>query len=176
MGVNKEKFKSEFGFESPSFAVTQTGAVTARTIDVETLLLNGRVFAQAQSEELEIPNSFDKLNVNGQFQVVVGGHNVLEVNEEAENLIIRSTTKGSIDNVDIGLETPGQATFNSVNIRSAGDSTISNIEFDNTTASGNLTVENNLVMTATKPTAKSHLTRKDYVDSKVTALAVAFGA
>ena len=87
---------------------------------------------------------------------------------------------GSIENMDIGLNEPGDANFKSVNI-GPGDST------GELTVQGNIGVTGDIVIggdidvtgiisTVEQPTDPDHVTRKDYVDARVSAFAIAFGA
>ncbi len=39
--IINEKFQAQNGFESPNFTVDNTGKITAPTIDVQSILLNG---------------------------------------------------------------------------------------------------------------------------------------
>ena len=44
--IINEKFQAQNGFESPNFTVDNTGKITAPTIDVQSILLNGTQFVQ----------------------------------------------------------------------------------------------------------------------------------
>lgn len=96
----------------------------------------------------------DPLNSNGIFTVSASGTAVSE-------------SHGSMNNVDIGLSTPARGKF--INIESTGDLTVSG----NATISGSS--QFNSVRVNTAPTEVYHATRKDYVDSKISAFSIAFG-
>ena len=44
--VINDKLQAQNGFESPNFTVDNTGKITAPTIDVKNILLNGTTFVQ----------------------------------------------------------------------------------------------------------------------------------
>jgi hypothetical protein len=69
---------------------------------------------------------------------------------------------GRIDNMEIGLRVPSVGNFTSLNV-GPGDST------------GELTVQGNIFITNT-PSLPLHATTKTYVDARVSAFAIAFGA
>lgn len=70
---------------------------------------------------------------------------------------------GSINNMSIGMSTPAKAKFTEVTVDTGIDVT------------GDITVTGN-VLISNEPTLPSHSTRKDYVDNKISALAIVFGA
>jgi hypothetical protein len=74
-----------------------------------------------------------------------------------------TTSVGSINNMSIGLSTPAKAKFTEVTVDTGIDVT------------GDITVTGN-VLISNEPTLPSHSTRKDYVDNKISALAIVFGA
>jgi len=80
-----------------------------------------------------------------------------------------TTSVGSINNMSIGLSTPAKAKFTDVTVDTGLDVT------GDTTVVGNITVTGN-VLISDQPTLASHSTRKDYVDNKISALAIVFGA
>jgi hypothetical protein len=80
-----------------------------------------------------------------------------------------TTSVGSINNMSIGLSTPAKAKFTEVTVDTGLDVT------GDTTVVGNITVTGN-VLISDQPTLASHSTRKDYVDNKISALAIVFGA
>lgn len=132
-------------------------------------------------ENLSIDGDFTVAQGSTPYVSIVNGH--VEINSVA--------SVGSIDNIDIGLKDPGDANFKSVNI-GPGDSTGElsvqgnvSITLDLTvtgdiTGSGNITTSGDMsasdITVSNTPTASNHATRKDYVDARATAFAVAFGA
>lgn len=178
MAVTKDKFKSEYGFESPNFEVQTSGALKAQSIDVNTILLGGTPFVQYTPPEddddaVVIPNTFTSLNVNeGIFQVNQNSKNIVKVEEG--KIVLHSDVTGEINNMDIGLSTPGQAKFISIDMAQPQDSTTSTINLNNTVFNGDLTVNDNVILT-NQPSVANHASTKGYVDSTASALAIAFG-
>ena len=181
--VINDKFQAQFGFESPKYTVDTAGKITAETLDVKSILLNGKSFVQAASEDqtsddtgTTVSNSFDSLAVNG---------GVFKVNDSANNTVLSVINSrivinnigipGTIDNVDIGYHTPVQVKAYNIDMTTAPDSTASNLNVSGSNLNGDLTVIDNLLMQR-DPTAGTHAARKGYVDATATALAVAFGA
>lgn len=80
-----------------------------------------------------------------------------------------TSSVGSINNMSIGMSTPAKAKFTDVTVDTGLDVT------GDTTVVGNITVTGN-VLISDQPTLASHSTRKDYVDNKISALAIVFGA
>jgi hypothetical protein len=80
-----------------------------------------------------------------------------------------TSSVGSINNMSIGMSTPAKAKFTEVTVDTSIDVT------GDTTVVGNITVTGN-VSISDQPTLASHSTRKDYVDNKISALAIVFGA
>jgi hypothetical protein len=130
-------------------------------------------------ENLQIDGDFTVAQGSTPYVSIVNGH--VEINSVAG--------VGSIDNMDIGLKDPRDANFKSVNI-GPGDSTGELTVQGNASITIDLTVTGDIsasdisaadisagdIVIANAPTAINHATRKDYVDSRATAFAVAFGA
>ena len=94
--VINDKFQAQFGFESPKYTVDTAGKITAETLDVKSILLNGKSFVQAAPDDqtsddtgTTVSNSFDSLAVNG---------GVFKVNDSGNNTIL-SVKKFSIPQV-----------------------------------------------------------------------------
>jgi len=198
MSIKYTPLESKSGFRSPGFSVNEVGDLTVdgsvlfnSQLNVAPNFTVSGILVIDASDSVpslgpSIRNSnlsrlgiLEKLDVDGDFTVaqgstpyvnIVNGH--VEINSVA--------AVGSINNIDIGLIDPGDANFKSVNI-GPGDST------------GELTVQGNVGVTAdmvvggdvsvtgdillsNSPTEINQATRKDYVDSRVTAFAIAFGA
>lgn len=182
MTTVNDKFQSQNGFESPNFTVDATGKITAPVLDVSQILLNGETFVQYTPPEdtgggddgPAITNSFESLAVTGgTLRVSYLGDQALTVTNGV--IAINSLGTGSIDNVNIGYNTPGQVRTYSLDMVPAPDSTASEINLNDATFNGDLNVVDNVILT-NNPTNSSHATRKSYVDATATALAVAFGA
>ena len=188
MAVTPKKFKSEFGFESPNFNVSTVGRVTTRVLDVNQILLNGVPFVGQDPDEPVDPgdgggvdptNPFDNitsLTVNGQFRVNNTINDVSERIITISNGVVTISNKetGSIDNVDIGLQTPGQARFYSIDLTSAPDSSSAILNADGATINGNITVDGTLALTVA-PVNATDITNKQYVDNTALAFSIALG-
>jgi len=141
--------------------------------------------------------TLQELNVDGDVGIEDGSGNV-NISIVSGIVEITSTTVGSIDNFDIGQTTPGDATFNTVIVNNtlnvAGTVTMTeslslptgNITTVNSTT-GNITTVNSTTINTdimvvdditinNTPVELYHATRKDYVDNRITAFSIAFGA
>jgi len=190
MAVNQKKFRSEQGFESPNFDVSTVGRVTTRVLDVNQILLNGVPFVGTDPDEPVDPtdpgdggtdptNPFDNitsLTVNGQLRVNNTINNVSTRIVTVQNgvVTINNADTGSIDNVNIGMQTPGQARFYSVDLVGAPDSTAAILEADGAIFNGDITFNGNLSINAT-PVNGTDITNKNYVDTTALAFSVALG-
>jgi len=204
MSINFIPFESKSGFKSPGFSVNERGdIVTEGSVTIsgqfnttEDFLINGIQIIDDSDSVVslsdQIKNSYltrlgtlEFLNIDGDLVIAQGSTPYFQiVNGHVEVISINGT--GSIENMDIGLKEPGDANFKSVNI-GPGDST------------GELTVQGNVGITQDinvggelsiggdisvngdisinlLPRQPSHATRKDYVDSRVAAFSIAFGA
>ena len=184
MAVINDKFQAQNGFESPNFAVDTTGKVSATTIDVQSILLNGTPFVQytppeddqGGDDEVAITNSFETLAVTGgTLRVSYLGNPALRVVNGVVKISSIGDEIGTIDNVDIGSNTAGQVTTYSLNMTNAPDSTASEINLNGASLNGDVNITNQVVLN-NEPVSPTHATRKGYVDATATALAVAFGA
>lgn len=171
MTVEYSPLKSNYGFSSPGFVVDQTGNVTLDNhLVVEgNTTINGTLFAEnvqfgnnetnfnivenddsTFSLAKEITNShltnlgvLEKLEVDGDVYIGIASTSFITIDNGT--VTINSSEVGSLDNIDIGQNTPADAAF--------------------TTATA-----------VNQPTEIEHLTRKDYVDARVAAFSIAFGA
>lgn len=171
MTVEYSPLKSNYGFSSPGFLVDNTGnvaidnninidgdAIIAGTIFAQNLQVGntGQTFNIIEDDDSTltlssaIKNShltnlgiLEKLEVDGDVFIGLASTSFLSIANG--QVIINSIEVGTIDNIDIGQTTPGQAAF--------------------VTATS-----------TTQPTSLDHLTRKDYVDARISAFSIAFGA
>jgi hypothetical protein len=196
MAIAYQPLESKSGFKSPGFIVDEAGNVTVngefRTTqefkvngvqvidDTDSVVSLGESIRASYLTRL---GTLEFLNIDGDFTIAQGSSpyfSVINGHIEMESF----QDVGRIDNVELGLKTPAPASFTTVNI-GPGDST------------GELTVQGNMLVTGTsvvgplvnvggiavsgvlssteQPTAVSHLTRKDYVDNRISALAIALG-
>ena len=181
--VNSKKFKSEQGFESPKFTVDTNGRLTTSILDVKQILLNGVPFVGQSDDDTgggddgggETQNPFENiadLSVNNTFTVRQSNVNNMRV---AKGIVtIASTNTGTLDNVNVGMTTPGQAKFYELDLVSAPDSTASVINADGATVNGTLTFTDGIAV-ATAPVNNNDVTNKGYVDSQAIALSIALG-
>ena len=184
MAVINDKFQSQNGFESPNFTVDTTGRLTTPVINVQSILLNGTPFVAYVPPEdvpgddtgVQVTNSFESLAVTGGIlKVTYLGDSALTVIDGRVIVNSIGALPGSIDNVDIGYNTPGQLMAYTIDMTTAPDSTASNINLNGASLNGDVNIADNVVL-QNEPTKTTHATRKGYVDATATALAVAFGA
>ena len=202
MGINYIPLESQFGFKSPGFTVDNQGNIVARgitlvsddpddgsIITVDNVIIKGvQLLEGGDSDTLSfgdnITHSFltklgtlQYLDIDGDLTISQGSTAYFRISDGVVTMN-SVASEGAIDNVAIGLEQPAAANFTSVNI-GPGDST------------GELTVQGNVLVTTNVtsplvtsdttivndvPAAANHATRKDYVDRRVTAFSIAFGA
>jgi hypothetical protein len=192
-GVIYSKFQTEKGFASDSFNVDENGNIVGVSIDVNTIKLGGTTLFQAGGTGQTLPSfitisnltqlgTLTSLTVEGNVTITDGLVSITsDTLGSLDNIEIGGTTPaagsftdltattavsltsvatGSMDNVEIGLTTPAEAGFTEV---TATDITVDELASDNVTV--------NL-----EPTNNNHATRKDYVDRKIAAFSIAFGA
>lgn len=196
MSITFKPFESKSGFSSPGFFVDPAGNVNVKSITitaeggpseesiitVDNVIIRGTQLVQGGEDSsyiafgdgitgsnLQRLGILENLNVNGDLQIINGSSIINVLDSIVE---ISSENTGKIDNIEIGMNVPASANFLSVNIGpgdSTGELTVQgNATFDNV-STDNVTIEN-------QPTAVNQATRKDYVDSRITAFAIAFGA
>ncbi len=124
--------------------------------------------------------TLEYLNIDGDLRISEGSTPYFNVvNGHIEMTSVQSV--GSIDNFNIGETLPGTGAFTSLTVGPGAIAAQGNI-----TTQGNLTVVGTSTMASMSitgnlsvslaPTATNHVTRKDYVDARVSAFAIAFGA
>jgi hypothetical protein len=124
----------------------------------------------------QVSNSFDSLAVTGGvFKVNYLSDTALSVVNG--RVIIKSVgaLPGSIDNVEIGYNTPSQIRVHTIDMATNPDSSASSINMNGASFVGDVNISNNVLL-VNQPTLGTHATSKSYVDATATALAVAFGA
>jgi hypothetical protein len=186
MSVNYIPLESKSGFRSPGFLVNELGDLTVDgnvqfnsqlnvapdfTVNGVLVIDNSdsvvSLGSSIRNSNLSRLGTLEFLNIEGDLRISEGSTPYFNVvNGHVEITSVSAT--GSINNMDIGLYQPGDGNFKSLNV-GPGDS------------SGELTVQGNIYTTgtvdiATAPTETSHATRKDYVDARISAFAIAFGA
>ena len=182
--VINDKFQAQNGFESPFFTVDTAGKLTTPVIDVQSILLNGTPFVAyvppaddaGDDTGTQVSNSFDSLAVTGGvFKVNYLSDTALSVVNG--RVIIKSVgaLPGSIENVEIGYNTPSQIRVHTIDMATNPDSSASSINMNGASFVGDVNISNNVLL-VNQPTLGTHATSKSYVDATATALAVAFGA
>lgn len=197
MTINYIPFESKSGFKSPGFLVDETGnvRVDGEFSTTQEFKVNGiqiiddtdsvvSLGESIRSSYLTKLGTLEFLNIDGDFTIAQGSSPYFSVvNGHVEIQSFQGV--GRIDNIEIGLDTPASANFTSVNIGpgdSTGELTVQgNVVISGATimgsgiVSGNWGVTGNVISNQ-QPTDVSHLTRKDYVDNRISALAIALGA
>lgn len=198
MTINYVPFESQSGFKSPGFRVSETGNLTVDgTVNLngpintsQNFTINGIVVIDDTDSVVSLGSSIKNssltrlgileiLQVDGDFTIAQGSSpyfSVVNGHVEIESF----AGVGRMDNIDIGLQNPADANFKSVNI-GPGDSTGELSVQGDIIVTQDLTVGNSIsvtgnVLISSIPVLDNHATRKDYVDSRATAFAVAFGA
>ena len=177
MTVKYIPFESRTGFKSPGFEVDRFGTLTAEAIvvnqgfDVTSLKIQGIDIINNDDSSLSLGDSIvnsslervgtlSYLNVVGDVMITQSSSWVVSV-VNGKITLTSGPEVGSMDNIAIGETTPATASFTTV--------TASEV-----TVTGNATVDN--VSINNQPTDAGHATRKDYVDNKISAFSIAFGA
>ena len=179
MSVNFSPLKSNFGFSSPGFAVSNTGNLQAENLQIQgNATVNGTLYfniisnINGNDDTLQpfslldtsdstislsplIKNSsltglgvLNRLEVDGDVYIGIASTNFLTIDNG--RVVVNNINLGSIENSTIGLITPAGARFTTATMATA---TITNT-----------------------PTLAGHATRKDYVDSRISALSIALGS
>lgn len=199
MAVGFQKFKSKTGFESPNFVVdsngniagsslTLTNSISVPQINTNSITINnnplfttgGTVLSPSVvGSSLQTLGTLSGLTVDGDARLRFDGANRISViNGTVE---ITSATRGSIDNVNIGTNSPGTLRATSITVEddqgSPGSLTASraNINFNASVIAGSVAFAENPTI-GQAPTSGNQVARKDYVDNSSIAYAVVFGA
>jgi len=205
MAINYNPFESQSGFISPGFVVDELGNIVTNGITTTgtgtatfTSIINlGNFISNGLNADIQLnPTGIGSVSISP--AVVTGSisnMNITAVNFTATNtvnlnssgnvnisptgsLTINPSNIGSINNVNIGFSNPGTANFSNLTADDVNVDTGS-IDLLNNTELGTVVPRNAGFLTATaenNPTEQNHLTRKNYVDTKATALAIALGA
>jgi len=143
---------------------TGTGSVSISPVTVTGIISNMNINAV----NFSVSNTIN-LNTSGS----------ITINPSATgSLTINPSNTGIINNVNIGSIIPGTANFSNLTANDV-NADMGSIDLLNDTELGTVVPRNAGFLTATaenNPTEQNHLTRKNYVDTKATALAIALGA
>lgn len=204
MTVEYTPFKSNSGFASPNFTVNSLGTLTvnADAVITGTVYASSISFGTPGSAGItliefddstislssDIRNSsltslgvLTRLEVDG--DVIFGLSSSTFFSIDDGRVVINSTNTGAIDNIEIGAVIPARANFTEVqigpgdssgNLRIEGTLDVTGTGVINVISSTSVTSDN--VIINEQPVQPNHSTRKDYVDTRVTAFSIAFGA
>lgn len=192
MSINYIPFESKSGFRSPGFTVDELGNVQVRALEVggqgqESILRADQIYvkniqlieadfdqsslvalgSQIIGSSLTRLGTLEFLNIDGDLRIAQGSSpyfSVVNGHVEIESF----AAVGRMDNIEIGLQNPAAGNFTSLNV-GPGDSSGELSVQGNASITGDLTLENT-------PSLSTHATRKDYVDARISAFAIAFGA
>ena len=197
MSITYIPFESKSGFKSPGFLVNERGDIVvdgsvqfnsqfnvAPDFTVNGILVIDNsdsvvsIGSEIKHSSLTRLGTLEFLSVEGDFSVAEGSTPYIDI-INGKVSIASVASVGSIENMDIGLRDPADANFKSVNIGpgdSSGELSVQGhvIVTEDMTVNG--TGQFNTVRVDTTPTADNHVTRKDYVDSRISAFSIAFGA
>lgn len=191
MSISYLPFESKSGFRSPNFTVDQDGNVVVSSLTVNSPTGENEIRADAiyvkgiqilegsldESTLVALGNNItassltrlgtlEFLDIDGDLRISEGSTPYFNVvNGHIEMTSFGAV--GTIDNIAIGTETPAQAFFTTL--------TADDLIVTDTAALNSLSVTTNITV-SNAPTAVGHVTRKDYVDSRISAFAIAFGA
>lgn len=196
MTIRYIPFESRTGFKSPGFEVTPVGDIVAKSInvvediDVTSIKINGIDILNTVDSSIslgdDIVNSsltrvgtLEYLNIEGDVNISQGSSGIVSI-VNGKIIITSGPETGEIDNINIGQTTPALGTFTDITVNdtvTVGGQLDAN---DNVNVSGTLSVTGTAdfsdIEITNQPTLPSHATRKDYVDAKISAFSIAFGA
>jgi len=198
MSINYIPFESKSGFRSPGFTVDELGNVQVRALEVggqgqESILRADQIYvkniqlieadfdqsslvalgSQIIGSSLTRLGTLEFLNIDGDLRIAQGSSpyfSVVNGHVEIESF----AAVGRMDNIDIGLQNPAAGNFTSLNV-GPGDSSGELSVQGNASITDDLSVDGDLTLGNT-PSLSTHATRKDYVDARISAFAIAFGA
>jgi hypothetical protein len=194
MTIRYIPFESKTGFKSPFFEVTPTGQILADSLyleqglDVQSLKILGIDVINNDDSTLSLGDSIlnsslervgtlDYLNIAGDLMITKGSSWTVSV-VDGKITLLSGPEVGTIDNIDIGSTTPRLGTFTDVVSDTLdvtnGASVFSLTVTDDILVGGEIATTR--ITINTQPTEVYHATRKDYVDNKISAFAIAFGA
>jgi hypothetical protein len=181
MLVTTRGLQTEEGFISPNLTIDPAGNITATSINVASISVDGEVLFGAGAPGDEggggpITNLAPSI-VNSSLKTfgIVTSLTVAGNTTISNGLVqIISSPTGTINNVDIGGATPGNGTFVTLSATNGTITTLNSTTATLGTASATTVTSNTVVLTSA-PTALNHATTKSYVDTQITALSIALG-
>ena len=191
MSITYIPFESKSGFKSPFFSVDENGNVVVSSLTVaaptgeneiraDAIYVKGIQLIEGSLDESSLValgnnitassltrvGTLEYLNIDGDLRISQGStpyFNVVDGHIEMTSF----GAFGTIDNISIGSETRASAFFTT--------STTNDLVVEDQATVNSLSVTTNITV-SNSPTAVGHVTRKDYVDSRISAFAIAFGA
>ena len=198
MSVAYIPLESKSGFRSPGFRVDENGNLTiSGALQIGSDFSTSGIFRINGIELLDNTDStvalgsairyssltklgtLEFLNIDGDLVVTQGSTPYIQIING--NTSINSVNGvGSINNIDIGLHIPADGNFKSLNVGpgdSQGELTVQGalVVTGPSTMTGSIAVSGDINI-GSVPTLPTNATRKDYVDARVAAFAIAFGA
>jgi hypothetical protein len=198
MSIKYLPLESKSGFKSPGFSVSETGDLTVEGTVVfdgkleaaENFTVGGIQVLDNTTSTVSLGESIvyssltrlgtlEFLEVGGDFRVTDGFETLVDISN-GQVTIVSTGLVGTLDNVDIGSNIPANGQFNQLVVGSntnLGTLSVNGnfVVAQNSQFDGEILVNGN-ISAGTVPTAPSHVTRKDYVDARISAFAIAFGA
>jgi hypothetical protein len=196
MTIKYIPFESRTGFKSPGFEVTPLGDITANSLkinitealDVPSLKVAGIDIINNDDSSFSLGDSIinsslqrlgtlEYLNIEGDLMMTKGSSWTVSV-VDGKITLLSGPEVGTLDNIDIGSTAPALGTFTDVvadSLEITGITTLNSlyVNYDVLVVG---TVEVTDITINNQPTETYHATRKDYVDNKISAFAIAFGA
>ena len=201
MTIKYIPFESRTGFKSPGFEVTPLGDITANSLkinitealDVPSLKVAGIDIINNDDSSFSLGDSIinsslqrlgtlEYLNIEGDLMMTKGSSWTVSV-VDGKITLLSGPEVGTLDNIDIGSTAPALGTFTDVvsdtlltdTLDVTGVSTLDSLYVNyDVLVVGTLEVTD--ITINNQPTEIYHATRKDYVDNKISAFAIAFGA
>jgi hypothetical protein len=199
MTIKYIPFESRTGFKSPGFEVTPLGDITANSLnitqelDVQSLKVGGLAIINNDDSSFSLGDSIinsslqrlgtlEYLNIEGDLMMTKGSSWTVSV-VDGKITLLSGPQVGTLDNIDIGSTAPALGTFTDV----VSDTLLTDtLDVTGVATLDSLYVNYDMVVVGTsevtditinnQPTEVYHATRKDYVDTKISAFAIAFGA
>lgn len=181
MAVAQKKLTSDFGFKSPGFQVDENGALFSASLNTNNFLINGNSILSTSGDTLSpvVVNSSLETVGNLTGLTVIGDVNLKQGSAQRLSIIggrvrINSGLLGSIDNVEIGVNTPSRVVATRLDVTSTMNANNVSISMDSSSISGSVTFVDGLAVPT--PQTNTDAASKGYVDNSVIAFSVAFGA
>ena len=181
MLVTTRGLQTEQGFSSPNLNIDSIGNITAKSINVASIIVNGEVLfgdgAPGAPEDGGPQTTLSPSIINSSLKTLGTLTSLtVEGNTTISNGLVQitSSTTGTINNIDIGGVTPADGTFVTLTATNGTITTLNSTTSTLGTASAT-TVTSETVILNNAPTAFNHATTKSYVDTQITALSIALG-